>query len=247
LGVLNRQGSLTDAPPEILALLQESLFFEQKSNGAFNIAVAPVVDLFSGSKLKNGQLALSPGELAHARELADTKAISLKNGGIQLAKSDMGLTFDGIAKGAIADEASKVLLGLGALHHLVNAGGDIYASGHRSDGGAWRVAVQNPSGGEYPTVCRLSGRAMATSGSYARYFDAERKYHHLIVPENGNSPLFFQSVSVQAPTAKLADALATALSVMPQQKAMAYVDCLPECAALFIDQKGLAKASRQWG
>mgnify|MGYP002236425829 CR=1 FL=1 len=92
----------------------------------------------------------------------------------------MGITLDGIAKGYIADRVSAVLTSAGVKNHLVNAGGDIMASGHKSPGVPWRVAVQSTTGPAYAGELSLSGKAIATSGSYEIYYDASRRHHHLI-------------------------------------------------------------------
>lgn len=107
------------------------------------------------------------------------------------------------------------------------------ASGHTSPGVPWRVAVQAPTGSAYDGTLPLSGKAIATSGSYEIYYDASRRHHHLINPASGSSPAV-GSVSVVAGTAMEADALATALSTLPPSDALRLVQSLPgrECCII---------------
>ncbi len=87
------------------------------------------------------------------------------------------------------------------------------ASGHKSPGVPWWVAVQSPTGPTYAGELSLSGKAIATSGSYEIYYDASRRHHHLINPPPASARR--GSVSVVAGTAMEADTLATALSILP--------------------------------
>lgn len=231
IGILNAQGSLKDAPTELSALLGEAVELYNGTGGAFDVSVAPLVDLMeSGSHFDSRQF-------AEAKALADISAIRLSGPSIRLEKSGMALTLDGIAKGAIVDAAARSMREAGVENFLINAGGDIYASGQKAAGQSWKVAVESPEkDGNYPAVITLSGRGMATSGGYERL-------GHLISPQNGISARLYKSVSVTAPTVKEADALATALSAMPLMQAKAFVSARPGCAALFIDNGGKIHSS----
>lgn len=157
----------------------------------------------------------------------------------------MGITLDGIAKGYIADRVSAVLTSAGVKNHLVNAGGDIMASGHKSPGVPWRVAVQSPTGPAYAGELSLSGKAIATSGSYEIYYDASRRHHHLINPASGFSPAV-GSVSVVAGTAMEADTLATALSILPPTDALKLVQGLPGRECCILSPDGCIYTSPGW-
>lgn len=230
LGILNAQGSLQDIHPALRSLLEESLLLYKNSHGAFDISVAPLVDLLESGRATDK-------ELAEARALADISSLQIDKTAIRLNKSGMALTLDGIAKGAIIDEASKAMREAGLENFILNAGGDIYAAGAKEPGKSWKIAIESPEkDGKYPAVISLTDRAVATSGGYERP-------GHLINPKNGNEALTYRSVSVSAPSVKEADALATALSSMPLQSAKAFVAARPGCSALFIDTKGKLHSS----
>ena len=190
---LNRAGRLRAAPAELVRVVNRSLFY-----GA--LTVQPVIDLFRAHRNPSGELTLDDSELRAARALVGRRGLQVSGTNLSFARSGMGITLDGIAKGYIADRVSAVLTSAGVKNHLVNAGGDIMASGHKSPGVPWRVAVQSPTGPTYAGELSLSGKAIATSGSYEIYYDASRRHHHLINPASGFSPAV-GSVSVVAGTA----------------------------------------------
>ena len=189
----------------------------------------------------------SPTEVRELLELVDPGAVKLPPGAIHLEKAGMGVTLDGIAKGYVVDRIADVLRSSGLSDFLVDGGGDIRCSGVREDGLPWRVAVQDPEkAGAFPDVIPLSHGAVATSGSYEIYFDPERTHHHIVSSLDGASPQLIQSVSVVAPTAMQADALATSVFLMGPARGPAYVDSLPECACLIIDTHGEETRSARW-
>ena len=230
---LNRAGRLRDAPAELVRVVDRSLVYAALTGGSFDVTVQPVVDLFRAHRNPSGSLTLDPAELRAARDLVGIRGLRVSGSELSLERAGMGITLDGIAKGYIADRVSAALASAGVKDHLVNAGGDIMASGCKSPGVPWRVAVRSPAGPAYAGELSLSGRAIATSGGYEVYYDASRRHHHLINPASGSSPAV-GSVSVLAGSVMEADALATALSVLPPSEALRLVQRLPgrECCIL---------------
>ncbi len=88
--------------------------------------------------------------------------------------------------------------------------------------------------------------AVATSGSYERYHDADRRYHHLVDGSSAASPGEARSVSVVAPTALDADALATAVFILGPGAGLTLIDSLAGCACLILDRHGRRLTSRGW-
>ena len=209
------------------------------------MTVQPVIDLFRAHRKPSGDLTLVDSELRAARALVGRRGLQVSGADLSFARSGMGITLDGIAKGYIADRVSAVLTSAGVKNHLVNAGGDIMASGHKSPGVPWRVAVQSPTGPAYAGELSLSGKAIATSGSYEIYYDASRRHHHLINPASGFSPSV-GSVSVVAGTAMEADTLATALSILPPSDALKLVQGLPGRECCILSPDGYIYTSPGW-
>ena len=242
---LNRAGRLRAAPAELVRVVNRSLFYGALTGGSFDVTVQPVIDLFRAHRNPSGELTLDDSELRAARALVGRRGLQVSGADLSFARSGMGITLDGIAKGYIADRVSAVLTSAGVKNHLVNAGGDIMASGHKSPGVPWRVAVQSPTGPAYAGELSLSGKAIATSGSYEIYYDASRRHHHLINPVSGFSPAV-GSVSVVAGTAMEADILATALSILPPSDALKLVQGLPGRECCILSPDGCIYTSPGW-
>lgn len=244
LSVLNAQGALRDVPPELAGVLRRARLVGRWSNEAFNPSVLPLTRLLERAKAR--RKAVDIAELREALALVDADGVRLDAGGARLRREGMALTLDGIAKGAVADAMGRALRAAGCRHFLVNAGGDMLASGERAPGIAWRVAVEDPAGrNRFPAVLELRDAALATSGGYEMRYDAAGRRHHLLHPATGESPAL-GSMSVLARDAATADALATALAVMPPLDAFALADDTPSCAALRVRRDGLTRASRRW-
>jgi thiamine biosynthesis lipoprotein len=221
------------ASPELFYLIKKSLDFWQVSFGAFDITVAPLVDLwgFTDRKFRKPDEA----EIKKTLKLIGSNKIILNfsNNMVKFMLSGMKIDLGGIAKGYALDCAVKKLKEAGIKNCLVNLGGQIYCWGTKSGlprinpfgiirGEAWKVAVQNPRGKDFQEILELEDKAVATSGDYEQYFIKNKKrYSHILDPKTGypaNSGIV--SVTVIAPDGLTADALATAIFVLGKEKGM---------------------------
>jgi thiamine biosynthesis lipoprotein len=186
-------------------------------------------------------------QIQEALSFVDASALKLAPRDIRFSRPGMGITLDGAAKGYVVDRMAEVLEAHGLAHFLIDAGGDIRGRGLREDDRPWQVGVRDPGGQRrLPDVISLGGRAVATSGSYELYFDPEGAHHHLVDAGRGASPRHNQSVSVLAPSALQADALATAVFVMPPDEGLAFIDAFLHCACLIVDREGREFRSSRW-
>lgn len=143
---------------------------------------------------------------------------------VRFDSPDIGLDLGGIAKGYAVDAAMAALESVGIRDGVVNAGGDLRASGRSADGDWWRVGVRDPAAPD-----RISGeiqvinQAVATSGDYLQGFDhAGRRYHHILDPATGEPRIAMRhSVTIRAQTCLAADAGATAVLGLPMDEAEA--------------------------
>lgn len=244
---LNMDGILKDAHPDIIEVMSAALRYYRLTGGAFDITVKPVIDLFTRKFSAGEEEYPSENEIATALDLIGSDKIEINGRDISLKKSGMGVTLDGIAKGYIVDRASKILLNHRIDNHLVNAGGDIKATGIRTDGRPWTVAIQDPmKKNNYLDQIYLTDIAVATSGNYENYFDRDRIFHHIVNPKTGRSPVLNISASVIAPTAMEADILATSLMVMDTKDGLSLIDSMPRCAALVISNNKQIQRSSGW-
>jgi len=244
---LNDAGRIDGPPPEFTNVVSSSLKYHRLTDGAFDISVEPVVELFRKSLGQEVPRKPSEAEMREALELVDPDGIRLSRGRVQLNKSGMGITLDGIAKGYIVDAIAGVLEKSKIKNYLINAGGDIRTAGTKENRQPWTVAVQDPAKqGRFPDAISLNYGAVATSGSYEVYFDRDRLFHHIVDSNSGRSPNSLTSVSVVAPSATAADALATSVFVMDSHKGIEFVNSLRGCECLIIDQQGSHLKSIGW-
>lgn len=247
VSALNDHGRLAGPPPELLEVVAQSLYHHALSREAFDISIAPVVNLFRERLDDATPQEPTKAELAAALELVGSQNIELSRQRIGFKKSGMGITLDGIAKGFIVDAIAGVLRRHRIKNYLINAGGDIRTAGVKERRQPWTVAVEDPSKqGRFPDTIQLRDAAVATSGSYEIYFDREKLFHHIVNSRTGRSPTRNVSVSIVAPSTIEADALATCVFVMEPHEGIAFIDALPGRECLIIDRKGMRSASRGW-
>lgn len=245
VGELNASGRISAPPKEIQELVARSLYFHRETDGAFDITVKPLIDLYKDSFAAGSE----PTErmIQEMLPMIGSDKLRFRGGDIALADRGMGITLDGIAKGYIVDRASEILARHGVINHLINAGGDIRTSGTAARGGAWTVAIQNPEKGrQYPDVITMRDGAIATSGNYEVYYDKEKVFHHIVDGQNGHSPRLSTSVTVMAPSVMDADALATAVFVMEPARGVQFIDRQADTECFIIDRNGQASRSRGW-
>ncbi|MFC1500222.1 FAD:protein FMN transferase [Candidatus Zixiibacteriota bacterium] len=247
LSYLNHQGSIAGSPGELGHVVQRALHYHRMSGGSFDITIKPLLDLFEAASTDSGMAEPTADDLRSALMRTGVGELTLEADTISFGREGMGITLDGIAKGYIVDMAAEVLRRHRIRDFLINAGGDIRTGGRRDDGRPWTIAVQNPAKrGEYPDIVTMTDGAVATSGSYEIHFDPEMRYHHIVDAGSGLSPGLKSSVSVTAPTALAADALATALFVMEEGRGLGLMDSLPLCDSLIISREGSMSKSTGW-
>lgn len=261
LSVLNSQGSIADFPKEFKCVLVQARAVENQTCGAFNPSVLSVLKYLE----TNSHITAKEFHENFSRIIKNPVQISERN--IQLKQSDSIITLDAIAKGYIVDQAAAFFEKQGIHDYLINAGGDIRVKGMKSyqkgQEKTWRIAIEDPyKQGNYPAVFSLMRGALATSGSYEKNFGNER--NHIILPSleetekrTGAHNLFVsgsfehisptvKSVSVVAPTAMQADAYATAISCMPVQNAIDYINKNTQLACMIIAEDDRIVYSRNW-
>jgi thiamine biosynthesis lipoprotein len=247
VGVLNSEGRLSGAPPELIGLLERSASIFEISGGAFDITVQPLVDLLHASDSADEGQPVEAGAWRDALARVGADALRVSGGSVSLDRDGMGVTLDGIAKGYIVDVMAAVLESHGIDRYLIDAGGDIRASGLREDGLGWTVAVRDPRhGGVLPGALRLTTGAVATSGGYEARFDPDGTWHHIVSARTGRSPTDVLSVTVAGPNVYASDALATAALLMSPGEGVRFIDSLPGFECLVIDAGGRTTRSAGW-
>ena len=240
LSILNRQGYLDDANPDFVYVLERSKYYSGISNGAFDITIKPILDLWS-SKYSPGGTYMPPttDEINETLQLVNYSKIILEDGSISF-QPNMSVILGGIAKGYSVDRAIDSLKLDGIMNAFVNAGGDGRFIGLNEAGTPWNIGLQNPDKSqEAVTRMSISDMAVATSGNYERYFSDAAKVSHISDPRTGYSSEELISATVIANNAMDADALATAVFVLGEDVGIEMIEKLEgvECLVITNDKR----------
>jgi thiamine biosynthesis lipoprotein len=240
LSTLNRQGRLEAPPPELVELLGFARRVSAVSEGAFDVTVQPLWELYGRHFAAPGADPAGPpaAALAEARALVDWRAVEVRAERITLGRPGMAVTLNGIAQGYITDRVADLLRDHGFTSVLVELG-EIRALGRRPDETPWWAGIADPSDpGTVLLRLELEERALATSGGYGTWFDPARRHHHIFDPRTGRSAAWHAAVSVMAERATVADALSTALAASPPAAAEPCLAALGPATAHLVSTDG---------
>lgn len=240
---LNQSGMLDSPDRHLVDVLREARRISSLTDGAFDITVKPVLDLYAD--------AASRGELPTDADI-EAKQTGVGYAGlhvmpeqIRFTAPGMAVTLDSIAKGYIVDEGIAVLTARGFEQVLVEAGGDLAATGQRREAQPWQVGIRSPrvDGPAVLATLDVNARAVATSGDYMQPFTTDFSAHHIIDPRTGYSAPQLSSATVIAPSCMLADALATSMMVLGPEAGLSTLQAFPDCEAILVDKHQVIYAS----
>lgn len=237
LTILNTVGEVENADPDFVYVLEQSKYYSEKSGGAFDITIQPVLDLWKSKFLPGGsQEPPTADELNETLKLVNYSKISTENGTVSL-EPGMKVALGGIAKGYAVDKAIEALKEDGIENAFVNAGGDGRYIGQKPDGTPWMVGLQNPDrSGQYVTAIEANDIAVATSGNYERYFNESARVSHISDPRTGYPSEGIISSTVIAGNAMDADAFATAVFVLGEEEGLEMIENLEGIECLIITE-----------
>jgi thiamine biosynthesis lipoprotein len=240
LSELNRRGHLRAASADLVQVLSQARTIGALSGGAFDMTVQPLWQVYADHFSKAGADAKGPHAdlIRQAADRIDYRGVEIEPAAVRLARPGMAVTLNGIAQGYITDRIVELLRNEGFEHVLADLG-EIRALGQATRNRSWRVAIKSPfDRGILMDGVELDGQALATSGSYGFRFDAEGQFHHLFNPRTGSCPRRYASVSVFAPDATTADALATACNLLEPDAIAAAMRAAGASRALVVEQDG---------
>lgn len=226
LSTLNRHGVLDSPPTDLLRLLSQSRQFSELTDGAFDPTVQPLWRVYADYFTTPRANPAGPDQslIVQALTQVDYRSIELDTTHIRLSRPGMALTLNGIAQGYITDRIAELLNQAGLTHALIDMG-ELRGLDSGLADPAWRVGLADPDDPVqiFQTV-ELKNQALSTSGGYGTTFDTAGRFTHIFDPKTGMSQPLYRSVSVMADNATAADALSTALSSMPMEKARAVIE-----------------------
>jgi thiamine biosynthesis lipoprotein len=236
----------TRVSPETLEVIGRALYFSRISEGAFDITIGPVFRLWNFREGKIPEKRSLQENLSKV-DYRKVKVDRLKSS-VFLESRGMEIDLGAIAKGYAVDLAAAVLRKEGVGNFLVNAGGDLTVSGSKEGGVPWTIGIRHPRlPSELIAKLQPSHAALATSGDYEKFFlQGGERYHHILTPATGLPARECQSVTIMAPSAMDADALATSVFVVGPKKGLALLEQLSNVHAIIVDRRGSVLVSSNW-
>lgn len=208
------------ASAELVRVLQNALTISELSDGAFDVTVGPLVNLWGfGPNVTNDAIP-SDAAIEEALGKVGYRALHVRSNppAIKKDRGDLYVDLSAIAKGYAVDTVADYLDTVRIENYLVEVGGEIRARGHNASSLAWRIGIERPDPGTRAvhTVIHLHDVAVATSGDYRNYFDkAGHRYSHALNPRTGRPVTHgLASVTVISGTAMYADGMATTLMIL---------------------------------
>lgn len=241
-------GQKTMVSKDLWTVLSLAQSIAKKSKGAFDVTIGPLSKLWRRAIRQKA----FPGEapLTSAKEKVCYKHLKLddKTNSVTLTKEGMRLDLGGIAKGYTVDAIWEILQQHGIHNALIDGGGDIYAKGSPPDSKGWKVKMLSRKTRtasldffdpdtknwskrlEQDLVVYLTNSAIASSGDTYKFLELNGvKYSHIINPKTGLGLTHNEIINVNAPNCALADALASALSVLNIKKGKRLLKNFPDC------------------
>lgn len=245
LSRINRDAADKPVPvnPLTFEVLQKSVHFSKLSDGAFDVTVGPLVDLWKAAGDANvpptGEaLVEARAKVGYEKLILDEKKMT-----VRFAIKGMRIDLGGIGKGYAVDKSVEAMKKRGAFGGMVDLGGNIRCFGQPPRGQEhWRVGLQDPNvapedmdASRILLVLALTDQSVATSGDYRRFTQVHGERHsHIIDTTSGTGANKLISDTIIAPDATTADALSTAVNVLGPERGLALIERIPDVEAILI-------------
>lgn len=207
--------------PELFAVLQLAQDIATQTDGAFDITIRPLADLW-GFIWKQHRLPTTE-ELERTLPLVNFRYVQLDPATrtVRILKPSLSLDLGGIGKGVAVDWAIAKLQSLGITNAMARAGGDLRVIGAPPGETHWTVQLEDPRKEGQRVNIPLRDAALSTSGNYENYFEVNgRRYSHILNPRTGLPVEGIAACTIIAPTCAESDAWATALFVLGLEKSL---------------------------
>ena len=233
---------------EMKEVFEDALQVSKDSQGAFDLTVLPLSQLWNFDRFGDSDFDVSTMEVPDQADIREAmKKVDYtqlryndETGILSTENTDIQIELGAIGKGYAIEQAKEILTSSDASGGMISAGSSIYVYGKKPDGSKFRVALRDPRGDENSAigVLTLSDITISTSGDYERYFEKDGvRYHHILDPRTGypaDSDLL--SVAVISKDGTLADYLSTTLFVQGLEAAKAAAGS-EDYALVMVDQE----------
>ncbi len=246
LSIFNRANANTwhVLPAAFFAVLDCALKIATETDGAFDPTIGPLVNLWGFGPEGHRTSPPDAAEVKSTHAYCGWQKLQLDKDEIRaLQPGNIYVDFSGIAKGYSVDRIAHALQNSGIENYLIEVGGELYGAGIKPGGQPWWIALETSPEAKTVTesIVALHGLAVATSGDYRRYFEHHgQHYAHTIDPRTGfpidRATNALVSITVLHAECMVADALATAFTVMGVKAALAYAK-QKDIAVLLVEHK----------
>jgi FAD:protein FMN transferase len=231
---LNRDGHLNNPSWELRDQLTSGRQFSELSDGAFDVTVQPLWELYAAHFWTTTDK--SPDIDATARgvaeRLVDHRLVDISPHRITLGRPGMGVTLNSIGQGFVADRIADMLGERGFTHVYADLG-EIRLIGDNPNGRPWRIGLCDPKDPtRYGRVLDLEDIGLAVSGGYGTPFEETGRYNHIFDPRTGLSADKMSAIAVTAPSAMIANGLATSIYVAGREHAAKILAAYPGAKAV---------------
>jgi len=223
---------------ETFNLIERSIRLSAITQGAFDITYGSVDKRLwnfdtTMKELPSPEVAKKMVRLINYRNVILDK----EKGTVFLKEKGMRIGFGGIGKGYAAERAKQVMKEMDVDSGIVNASGDLAVWGYQPDGSPWTIGIVNPNvANQIFSYMAVTDMAVATSGNYEKYIMVNgKKYSHTIDPRTGLPVTGIKSVTIIAPNAELADAMATPVMIMGIKAGLHMINQINNIEAILID------------
>ncbi|HEX6850267.1 MAG TPA: FAD:protein FMN transferase [Candidatus Polarisedimenticolaceae bacterium] len=229
--------------PELLEVLERAALASEATGGAFDVTFATCGGLWSFRDARvpsDDELATCLGHVGFRKIRVDRARSE-----VEILDPATRIGLGGIGKGYGVDRAAAVLERAGVGNYVVDGGGDLRIRGRNGDR-PWTVGLADPRRkGELAGRVEMEAGSIVTSGDYESYFERDGvRYHHILDPATGRPARGSIAVTVVAPDATWADALATGLFVMGPERAIPAAEALPGVSVRIVSPDGAVHTSR---
>ncbi|MFV0518705.1 MAG: FAD:protein FMN transferase [Lachnospirales bacterium] len=238
----NKSYDLTNHPyrDNIIYLLNKSLYYNELSNGYFDITIEPLVNIWNFGEDNQGEIP-SDDDINEALSKIDSSNIVIDGYNVSLLNGAT-IDFGGIAKGYIADKTSEALRLNGCASGIINLGGNVLTVGVKPTGTLWKVGIKNPDETVtgHDDIITAGAKSIVTSGIYERKFEKDGKtYHHILDYTTGypsESDVLYSNIicdySIDG------DALATILVLLGSEEGINLINSLDNVDAMIVTKDG---------
>jgi FAD:protein FMN transferase len=235
---------------DLFDILQQSIRYSKLTDGAFDITVGPLVDLWK--KCAEANSMPTDKQLDQVKKIIgyDKLILDANNFTVRFTTQGVSLDLGAIAKGFAADKATEEMKKRGASGGMVSIGGQIGCFGPTEQKDKWIIGIQNPAKLEESRIIAklmLSDIAVSTSGNYERFYKiGGKRFSHIFNPATEKSTDELASVTIIAANGSLSDALATAVSVLGTKRGLELIEKIQGVEAILIgaDNKNVLIKSR---